>query len=321
MNLQVFLLNESRNLETSSLEAFHATNTDGKSHYWIDIEHPDQAALSDFLYPLKLHPLIVEECLDLTATSRIAPYEHSLFIRLPVQLCWDIPYESFLSIICLSQTIISIHESTITALETITREFSAAVRFHDMSTAAILYQILDRLIDEDITFALEGRRNVEELEEVMDKEPSTVETDQILLLKKQIARLSIICEDQRYCITAMQTMETEFLAISQLREYFRDSMANLEYVIRSIGRIQTHLSELHNHYQLILQEKTNKRLRLLTILSAVFMPLSLIAGIYGMNFRYMPELSWRYGYPIVIAVMIILAGGLVWLFYWRNWFK
>ncbi len=83
----------------------------------------------------------------------------------------------------------------------------------------------------------------------------------------------------------LQTVEPEVFDITDLREYFRDSLANLESAIRSAGRPEAHLSELRQYYQITLQEKTNKRLRLLTILSAVFMPLSLIAGIYGMNFR------------------------------------
>ncbi|MFQ5688194.1 MAG: CorA family divalent cation transporter [Candidatus Scalindua sp.] len=59
----------------------------------------------------------------------------------------------------------------------------------------------------------------------------------------------------------------------------------------------------------------------LSIFSTVFMPLFLIAGIYGMNFTYMPELKWHYGYPIVTVVMLIIAGGLLWIFLRRGWFK
>lgn len=321
MNLQVFRLNANKYLETSSVEAFLDAYTDGESLYWVDIAKPDQANLSKFLLPIRLHPLVLEGCLDLSAGSRIAPYKHSLFIKLPTQLSWDNPLHSFLSIICLPQAIITIHESPIPILEDIKREFSTAVRLHTLSTSAILYQIFDRLIDEDMAFALESRRTIDSLEEAIDQEAESIKIDQILALKRKVSHLSIILEDQGHCINALQTIESEVFDIQDLHEYFRDSLAHLDYTLRSVGRQEAHLSELHQHYLLTLQDRTNKRIKLLTILSAVFMPLTLIAGIYGMNFRHMPELTWSFGYPVVIAVMIALASGLLWIFYRRGWFK
>ena len=321
MKLKVFFLNKNKHLEPSSRAVFLETFRDSKSHYWIDIENPNPASLEEFLSLLELHPLILEGCLDPTETSHVAPYRQSLFIKFSIQLELDIPEQSFLTIICLRQAIITIHERSIPTIENIAAEFSSAVRFHALSTAAIAYQILDHLIDDDMAFVLKFRREIESLEEAIDQMADSVQTDQIMMLKQRVARLSKTCDDQRFCMTALQTIESDVFDISYFREYFRDSLTNLEYTIRSVDRQQTHLSELRQHYQLTLQERTNKRLRLLTILSAVFMPLTLIAGIYGMNFRYMPELKWPYSYPLVIAVMIALAVTLLWIFYRKGWFK
>lgn len=169
----------------------------------------------------------MKECLHFTAGFRIELYEQALFIKLPVQLGEDYLNQCFLYIICLAHSIITSHESPIPALESIVKEFSAAVRFHTSSTSAILYQILDSLIDEDMTFVLEARREIESLEETIDQEPEAAQ-------------------------------------------------------------------------------------------SAVFMQLTLIAGIYGMNFRQMPELKWTYGYPLVITIMLILAAVLLLMFYWNS---
>jgi len=321
MDLKVFHLNENRYLEPSSVSTIFASHLDGESLHWFDIAQPDPAALTEFLSPLQLHPLVLEGCLDMEAGSRIAPYERALFIKLPTQLAWDSPNQSFLSIICLPSSIITIHESSVPALESIAREFSSAVRFHTLSTSAILYQILDRLIDEDMAFVLEARRTIESLEEAIDLDPKSVQIEQILVIKQLISRLSITFEDQRHCVAALQTAESEVFDIRDFREYFRDSLSHLEYALRSVGRQQARLAEIHQHYLLTLQDKTNKRIKLLTIISAIFMPLTLITGIYGMNFRYMPELKWPYSYPLVIAVMIALAGALLWIFYRKGWFK
>lgn len=321
MNLRVFLLNESKHLEPSSQTTFFESFQDGKSYYWIDVEDTDPTSLKEFLERLGLHSLVLEECLEPAGTFRVDLYHQSLFIKFSVQLAWDIPGQPFFSIICIPQAVITIHERPSSTIENIAEEYSSAARFHSFTTAAIVYQIFDGLIDEDMAFVLEARWDIESLEEAMDKAADSAQIGQILTLKQRISRLSIICEDQRYCVAALQTIESDLFDISDLSEYFRDSLANLEYAIRSAGRQEAHLSELRQYYQITLQEKTSKRLRLLTILSAVFMPLFLIAGIYGMNFRYMPELTWPYSYPVVIFIMIAVAAVLLWIFYRKGWFK
>ncbi len=321
MKLKVFRLNAGRYLERSTVEEFLSSHGAGGTVFWVDVTGPEPDSLTELLSPLKLHPLIIEGCLDPSVGSRIAPYRRSLFIKLLTRPDDAGALQSFLSIICLPRIVVTVHESPIPAIEAIEKEFSTAVRFHALSASAVVYQILDRLIDEDTAFVLDARRKIESLEEVMDREPEAVEVDEILALKRRIARLSIIFEDQRHCVTALQTAESEVFDISEFREYFRDSLAHLEYAIRSVGRLQARLNEIHQHHLLTLQEKTNRRLRLLTIISAVFMPLTLIAGIYGMNFRYMPELNWRYGYPLVLAAMAAIASALLWIFHRKGWFR
>ncbi len=86
-------------------------------------------------------------------------------------------------------------------------------------------------------------------------------------------------------------------------------------------RVEGLLDNLHRHYQLTLQETTNNRLRLLTVLSALFLPLTLIAGIYGMNFQYMPELDEHYAYFVVLGLMLVIGAGMLGFFYLKGWFK
>ncbi len=319
MALNVFLLNENRYLEPSSVEAFFGGGSGG-APFWVDMTGPDEAALKEFLSPLRLHPLILETSLDPSAGTRIAPYEQALLIKLPTQPRWDRIDQSFLTIICLPHAVLTIHDAAVPVLTDMAKEFSTAVRFHTQSTSAVIYQILDRLIDEDMAYALEARREIDSLEEAIDREEE-LDIDKALTLKQRLARLSITFEEQHHCVTTLQAIESEFLDFKDFREYYRDSLANLEYAIRSVNRQQAHLSELRQHYMVTLQDRTNKRLRLLTIISAIFMPLTLIAGIYGMNFRHMPELEWRCGYPAVLAVMLAIAAGLLWIFHRRGWFR
>ena len=90
---------------------------------------------------------------------------------------------------------------------------------------------------------------------------------------------------------------------------------------RDIDRLHRRAADLQDRYESAQQEETNRRLGTLTILSAIFMPLTLIAGIYGMNFDVMPELHYPYGYPVALAGMALIGGGLIWRFRSRGWLK
>ena len=191
MKVKVFCLTDKKYLKTTTVEAFFASITENRSLYWVDIVRPDLPRLEKFMSPLKLHPQIMDEYRDPAAGSHIASYEQTLFIKLPIQLGWDNINRDHLSIICLPRAIITIHDSPVSVLENITKEFSAAVRFHSRSTSAILYQMLDRLIDENMAFVLETRRQIESMDEAFDQQADAVQIDQILALKPCVACLSI----------------------------------------------------------------------------------------------------------------------------------
>jgi len=90
---------------------------------------------------------------------------------------------------------------------------------------------------------------------------------------------------------------------------------------KEMQRFEASLSDLHQQYVLTQQDKMNSRLQILTVISAVFLPLTLLAGIYGMNFVNMPELQWTYGYLVVIGLMAVIVVVMLYVFYRRGWFK
>lgn len=321
MNLKVFTVSKNKFLEPSSVSEFNFSPENDKSVYWINIEQPTPDKLAEFFSPMKLHPLILEGCLEPSANSRIVPYDQALFIQFPVQSerC-DVNHYP-LSIICLPYVIISVCEESLPVLESIASDYTSAMRFRAQSTSAIAYQILDHIVDKDLLFAFETHSRVETIEENFNQGAVSDLIGQILTLNRKAAQLEIVFEDQRNCIASLQTVESEVFDIREFREYFRDILTHLDYAIRSVDRQQRRLSELHQHYLLALHDRTNDRLKILTILSAIFMPLTLIAGIYGMNFIYMPELKWHYGYPSVMFLMLAITSVMLWFFYWKGWFK
>ena len=117
----------------------------------------------------------------------------------------------------------------------------------------------------------------------------------------------------------LQVLETPTLHLKGNWD-FLVALADAQYLDRAIDRIENRLTDLRARYSLNQQDRTNRRLAVLTVLSAVFLPLTLVAGIYGMNFEFMPELGYRYAYFLALGAMVALAVGLIYFFRSRGWF-
>jgi Mg2+ and Co2+ transporter CorA len=108
--------------------------------------------------------------------------------------------------------------------------------------------------------------------------------------------------------------------LGMIEDYYQTLLTNSRYLDPFTNRLDERVKDLNSQFTLYVQEKTNRKLAVLTVISAIFLPLTLIAGIYGMNYSDMPELGWKYGYPAVLLLMGAVAGGLMWVFKRRGWF-
>ena len=108
--------------------------------------------------------------------------------------------------------------------------------------------------------------------------------------------------------------------IDGLKEYFGNLLGGLDHLVQMMQRLDRQLQDARLQYQSALQDKTNRRLNVLTVVQAVFVPASLVAGIYGMNFAWMPELQWPYAYFVTLGLMAVLGLGALLLFYRDGWF-
>ncbi|MDX2478956.1 MAG: magnesium transporter CorA family protein, partial [Desulfuromusa sp.] len=287
----------------------------------VDINRREPEVVTAFLSGKNLHPLAVEACLEIAPKSRIVAYGQALFIGLPIQVNWDDSAQTNLSILCLPGMLITLHESTIPAIENLVNKDISDMRFHRQSTSAILYQILDNIIDQDMVFSIEARESIDRLEELLYQGSDPALTETVHPVKRHVAHLEAIFEDQLHCVGALQTIESDSFSIEGLQDYLRDAVSHLDHTERFIGRQAARLTAIHQQCLLQLQDGANKRLQVLTIISAVFLPLMLVTGIYGMNFLFMPELAWKYGYFSVLVVMAIIAAVLLWIFSSKGWFK
>ena len=112
--------------------------------------------------------------------------------------------------------------------------------------------------------------------------------------------------------------ESGFIEQSNVR-YFGDVYDHVVHLIDSLDTYKDLTSSLMDIHINTINTRMTEVMKVLAIFSAIFMPLTFVAGIYGMNFNIMPELTWTYGYPMVMGVMTILAISLIWYFKYKKW--
>ncbi|BCG63508.1 MAG: magnesium transporter [Methyloprofundus sp.] len=301
-------------------EDFLTIRDDANRLFFIHALSQNLEQLQKCLPAVAANPLIIERCIDPNAISGVFSYERVFVLQLPVTADWLLSRYIKITLLCLQNTLVLLSEEPLSFNASFLSDELLSSIYRQKQVISMLYVLLDGVVDHSSEIMLQIRRTVDDLEQDMlnDDEDSA---KQLLDFKRALAHFEIALEAKHRTMTALLSADTASIDVSTLREPLRDVITHIEHSQRYVDRIEDRLSELHHHLTLVLQEKTSQRLRILTILSSIFMPLTFVAGIYGMNFRYMPELDWHYGYPLVLLGMLGMAVSLIIYFVGKGWFK
>jgi magnesium transporter len=315
MILRGYRVNSQQHLEPVAVEVDGLPELMKQGPAWLDVVAAQPEELREVLAHFDLHPLVVEGCLEPQRRMRVEVLGNAMFLEYPVRVTKDAttPYVRF---VCLSGLLITIPDEAAGELESVLHRGSA-IRLPAQSVPAILYYLLDLDQDANLQVSLTLRDEVDALRDRMDDHTGSLD---IQPLKRRANASANRYEDRLYCLSILLQIQTDAFQLAGLDEYFREVANRLRYLQQRMERLVSELQDLHNQYVATVQDKTNRKLNVLTIVQAVFVPLTLIAGIYGMNFDSMPELHWPHAYFICLGAMAGVALGELWLFYRRGWF-
>jgi len=320
-NLIIYEIKQDQSIEKVEFEEFLDFRVDTDRLFFIQALSADIEYLSYWLSRIGADPLVHERCIDTVTTSGVYAYGKMFVLQLPVAYDWVSSDHPKLTVICMENTLVCVSEQELL----FSRHSGMDEPLHSISKQAsvseMLFVILDQLIDHSSDLTLQARLAVDKLENKMLIDIHSRYETQLLSYKRSIAHFEMALESKHRTLTGLLSSDAAQLDFTKIREPLRDVIAHVEHSQRYVERIEDRLVELQSHITLMLQGKTNLRLRILTVLSAIFMPLTLIAGIYGMNFRNMPELSWHDGYFLVLFTMLGIAIGLLIYFAQKGWFK
>jgi magnesium transporter len=192
-------------------------------------------------------------------------------------------------------------------------------RIRKMGSDYLAYALLDAVVDGYFSVLETIGDTIESMEERLAKDPTEAILRQIHSLKREMIFLRKSIWPLRELISSLQRSESTL--ISQSTDVFlRDVYDHTIQVIDTVESFRDIVSGMLDLYLSSISNKMNAVMKVLTIIATIFIPLTFVAGIYGMNFKYMPELEWRWSYAVVWLVMIVIAAGMIIYFRRKKWF-
>jgi magnesium transporter len=182
----------------------------------------------------------------------------------------------------------------------------------------LLYSLMDSVVDNYFSVLEALGERVELLEEKLVTSPSTEILREIHYMKRELLFLRKSVWPLREVVSSMVRGDTPLISEST-RIYLRDVYDHTIHVIDTIETFRDMVSGMLDIYLSSISNRMNAVMKVLTIIATIFMPLTFVAGIYGMNFKYMPELSWHYGYLYFWLVNVVIAGIMLLFFRKKKW--
>lgn len=191
-------------------------------------------------------------------------------------------------------------------------------RIRSCGTDYLLYALIDSIVDYYFLILEELGDRVDQIEERLITDPREQILAELYSTKRSLLRLRRSVWPCREVLSALERGESPHIQSSTL-VYLKDVYDHTVQVIDTVEMLRENLASLLEVYLSSISNRLNTVMKFLTLVATVFMPLTFIAGVYGMNFANMPELQWRYGYPAALTVMALVAAGMVIYFRRKRW--
>lgn len=290
---------------------------------WINIDGIHQTDIIEKIGKhFDLHPLILEDIMSTGQRPKMEDFGHYIYIVLKMLQSGDNDGEikaEQVSLILGSNFVISFQETQGDVFNHVRERIRGSKgRIRKMKSDYLAYALMDAIVDQYFVILEKLGDRIELMEDELLASPSPATLHEIHSLKSEMIFLRKSVWPLREVISALERGESSLIQESTIM-YLKDVYDHTIQVIDSIETFRDMLSGMLDIYLSSISNKMNEVMKVLTIIATIFIPLTFVAGIYGMNFENMPELGWRWGYTMVWMVIISVATAMVFYFKRKQW--
>ena len=289
---------------------------------WLDVEKPTEKDMQFLEKEFSFHPLAIEDCMTSIQRPKIDRYDNCLFIVQHAATlgphkdkATSLELDSFVG----ENYVVTVHIKPIPSVTSTWERCMKNSGMFSRGSAYLFYFISDALVDNYSPILEKLDKEVQKTEDAIFKNSDPSILNKIFDLKENVLTLRRMLGPQRETMNFIARGGYEPIIPSKLSIYFRDVSDLLARINDNLDTYRDMLSSALDGYMSATSNKLNEIMKVLTIIATIMMPLTLITGIYGMNFALMPEISWRYGYFFVLAVMLTIAVGMLLFFKKKKW--
>lgn len=288
---------------------------------WLDIQAPQDSDIALLRDEFHFHPLAIEDATKHHERPKVDSYDEYYFVvfyaiaydetknRLQTQ-----PMNLFIG----ANYIVSVHEGEVKAIDETIKRWQKDEEEFGNDAGALLYALLDTITDDYFPVIDHLAERVETIEEQIFEKFQEGALQDVFALKRDLLGIRRVVAPERDVLNVLIRREVPIFERNTIL-YLQDVYDHIVRITDSIDTYRDLLSSALDAFLSVQSNRLNQFLKVLTIASVVLMSDALIAGIYGMNFEFMPELHWANGYPFALGMMFVVSVALILFFRWRKW--
>ncbi len=290
---------------------------------WIDTDESSATVAEMMQGALKMHPLVVEDVFSNSMHPKIEEYPEYLYLVMHgVRRDAESPDNLGtveLDLVIGPNWIFTHHDLPMRSIESLTVELKRNPRALQRGPAYVAHGLLDRLTEHYLPVVDKFEEEIDAIEHEVIENPTPVLLQKIFTMKRSLQSLRRISVHQRDTLQRLSRGEFELIPEKAL-PFFRDVFDHFVRIADLADSYRELVSASLDIYMSVIANRTNEVMKTLALISTIMMPLTFVAGVYGMNFEVMPELKWAYGYPMTLGLMALIAALFTVHFYRKKWF-
>lgn len=289
---------------------------------WVNLDGlSDHTIIEKLQANFNLHPLLIDDILD-DQRPKGEEFDDYIFFTLKMLYKIDggeIDYEQ-ISFVLGNNFLLSFQEKEGDIFDGFRDRIRLDKgRVRKKKTDYLLYRLIDIIIDSYYNVLDHIGDQIEGIEEDVGTNPSPKNFHRIQRLKKELIYLRRAVYPLREAISLLIKSESGFIEEANVR-FYSDVYDHVIHVSDTLDTYRDLVGGLMDLHMNTLNTKLNEVMKVLTVISTIFIPLTFIVGVYGMNFDFMPELKWKYGYFVIWAIMIFMMAFMIRFFKYKKWF-